>query len=63
MGEAASEEQEVLGRLLECSQYPNLHCNRLILHSCRCSSQDEAEDVRLQQASSTGNIAYRYNTS
>ena len=32
MGEAASEDQEILGRLRKRSPHPDLHSNHLILH-------------------------------
>ena len=63
MGEAASEDQEVLGRLRKRSPHPDLHRDYLILPGCYCSPQDETQDVSLQHAPSIGNLAYRHNAS
>ena len=49
MGKAASEDQEVLGRLRKRSPHSDLHRDYLILLGCRCSPQTETSDVSLQQ--------------
>ena len=63
MGKAASEDQEVLGRLRKRSPHPDLHRNHLILPGSHCSSQDETQDIGLQHAPSSGNLTHRHHTS
>ena len=58
MGEAASEDQEILGRLRKRSPHPDLHRNHLILPGSHCSSQDETQDIGLQHAPSSGNLTH-----
>ena len=47
MGKAASEDQEVLGRLRKRSQNSDLHGDYQLLPGVHCPSQDEARDVSL----------------
>ena len=63
MGEAASEDQEILGRLRKRSPHPDLQRNHLILPGSHCSSQDETQDIGLQHAPSSGNLTHRHHTS
>lgn len=58
MGEATSEDQEVLGRLRKRSPYTNLHRDHLVLSGCRCSPQTETSDIGIQHPSGTGNLAH-----
>ena len=63
MGETASEDQEVLGRLRKRSPHPDIHRDYLILPGSCCSPQTEASDVDLQYAPSSGNLAHGYHAS
>ena len=63
MGEAASENQKVLGRLRKCSPHPDLHRDYLLLLGSHCSPQNETQNVCLQHASSAWNLAHRYDSS
>lgn len=63
MGEAASEDQKILGRLRKRSPHSDLHRDYLILSDFRCSPQTETSDVSLQHASGSGNLAHRHHTS
>lgn len=63
MGEAASEDQEDLGRLRKRSPHPDLNRGYLILLGSHYSPQNEAQDVGLQHTPDPGNFAHRYDTS
>jgi len=63
MGEAASEDQEVPGRLRKLSPHSDLNSDHLILSGSRCSPQTEASDVGLQHAPGSWNLAHGYDTS
>ena len=62
MGEAASEDQEVLGRLRKRSPHPDLHRNHQLLSGRHCSPQNATQDFGLQHAPGTGNLAHRDTT-
>ena len=54
VGEAALEDQEVLGRLRKRSPHPDLYSDHLLLPGCHCPSQDETQNIRLQHTPNIG---------
>lgn len=62
MGKAASEDQDVLGRLRKRRSHPDILCEHQLLFGRHRLPQDETRNVCLRRTPGHRNLADRYNT-
>ena len=56
MGEAASEDKEVLGNIIECRPHPNLLCHNNLLSCGDGAARYETGEEHLRSPSDTWNL-------